>query len=724
MGTSRVRGLWACAVASLVAACATILDFPDRSLDDGTDGGPDNGDAADVVVDRGPQSASFSSSAVDFGLMPCGATESATYKLTITNNGSAPLAWAATLSATTVFALEGSAVGTIPGGSSADVVVTSLPVPAVANAGETAKAVLAIATDDPQHASTIFTVGRTAGGATLTIVPATADFGDTPPLIYAGDIPIALTNVGNQPVNVSFGAIADPSFSINCGGGACAGNAVAPDASLSGLVARFRPPDAGDYNSTTTLTLTGAMCGTNPSLITLTGKGAGSIASVQPGSLDFGMVDCGGQAAAKVFKVINTAPGGGPSLNWVLQALPTYYSVTIGANDVVAGAPNAVAAASSMVVTVTPKPVPADSAVTANLFGETLTITTDAPGDTDPHTLQLLETPHGAILAQSAATVAFGSVLIAGGPATFPVTVSNIGNAAATVSYSVSDPSFAMAPMNQNIGGGGSYVSTASFDPTAATSYAGTAQLTVAAGAVLCKPIPPAIALSGSGALSASVTSSVDFGLVNCNTTAGAQNVTLKNTGSAAFTWTAALAKGTMYYNINPSSGGSLPPGMTTTITVTPKQIPANSLTTPDGFADTLSITTNPPLESPYVTSIHETAQGAIIAFNPTSINFGTVRAGRNSGPVQFSIENTGNLAANLTLTATTQNPSSNPNVFSVQTQNVTVSTTTNDQTTFTVPGNANFGTNYSGKIVPTANGTIVTCAPLPNQLTLTGKSN
>src|SRR4051794_39815171 len=124
MGMSRVA--WLAGAASLVAACAAVLDFPDRVLDslDGGDDAPSGTDApndtgSDGAFEAGPPSATFSSSAVDFGMMPCGASSTASFTLKIQNTGGASLAWAATLSATTVFAIDGSPVGTIPPGGSA-----------------------------------------------------------------------------------------------------------------------------------------------------------------------------------------------------------------------------------------------------------------------------------------------------------------------------------------------------------------------------------------------------------------------------------------------------------------------------------------------------------------------------------------------------------------------------------------------------------------------------
>jgi hypothetical protein len=112
------------------------------------------------------------------------------------------------------------------------------------------------------------------------------------------------------------------------------------------------------------------------------------------------MVDCGTTAGDKQLKILNTSPTS--SFSWTLQAAPVNYTVSVGGTAVPAGVPQALAANTTVNVTVTPKPIPFPSLVSPNLYGETLTITTDATGDTDPHTVTLLETAHGAILSQSA----------------------------------------------------------------------------------------------------------------------------------------------------------------------------------------------------------------------------------------------------------------------------------------------------------------------------------
>jgi hypothetical protein len=700
----------------LLGACGTIVGFPDRVLDESDASVLEAGDRDDVVVpdastdttmpvDAGPARAALSATAVDFGLVSCGAAAPAAKTVTITNSGGQPLTWTAKLAATPDFSITGVSAGTVAPGTFGTVTIASTAVPSVSAAGDTAQAVLTITTNDTATPSVALPIKRTAAGGTLTVVPLTAAFGDTPVGVAAAPIPVSLKNTGNQPVIIGFGPI------LPAGGGFTLGwtnspaaVSVAPGTSVASLVASFKPTSKASFAGTSALTVTGALCGTNPTELTMTGNGTDSAAQVQPGSLDFGLVDCGSAPAGNKIKIINSNAAGGAPIHWdaVLTANVSYtLSATTG--DVVAN--------SFTEVTVTPNPIPSMSAVTPNLYGDTLTITTNAPGD-DPHTVDLLMTAHGAILDASAGSIDFGSVLLSA-PATQAFTVSNSGNAPATVSYTTSPAVFSVSPQGQVVGAGTNYMATARFAPTAEQLYSGKATMTVAAGTVLCAPLKPPMNLSGQGAAGAQLSpSSLDFGLVNCGATGTAQKITLTNTSLMSFTWSAALA--TAYYAITPISG-TLAAGASTMITVTPKAIPAASATTADLYADAVTVSI-PALSAMFVSSLHMTAKGAILSFNPTpTLDFGNVRVG-NSKTKTYAVVNDGNVAAPVTLTKAGAQFSINPNPTLV---------TVNGAST-TAPLNATFNAGSSG----TQNGTIsVTttanrCAPLPAALKLTGVGN
>lgn len=695
--------------AVLLGACGTIIGFPDRVLDETDASIAEAGELPDVApadanvdtsmpVDAGPARASMSASTVDFGLVSCGAAAPAAKVVTITNAGGAPLTWTATLAPTPDFSITGASAGTLEPGAFGVVTIASTAVSALSGAGDTAQGVLTIKTNDALSPSTALPIKRTAAGGTLTVVPLTAAFGDTPVSVPAQNIPVALKNTGNQPVIVGFGPIlpAGGGFTLGWTGGPAAVS-VAPGAVVPALVAGFNPTSKASFAGTSAINVTGALCGTNPTALAFTGNGTDSAASVQPGSLDFGLVDCGTSAAGKKVKIINS---GAAPFHWdAALTANVYYTLSASSGDVPEN--------SFVEVTVTPNMIPATSPVSGNYYGDTLTIITDAPGD-DPRTLDVLMTARGAILDASTAAIDFGSVL-ASAPATSMFTVTNSGNAPATVSFTTTPSVFTVAPQGQVVGAGANYSATARFAPTAEQLYSGTATMTVA-GTVLCAPLKAPINLTGQGALGAQVTpSSLDFGLVNCGSTGTAQKVTLTNTSPSTFTWTASLT--TSYYAITPISG-SLASGASAMITVTPKAIPAASMTTADLYADTLSVVV-PSLGQTFVSSLHMTAQGAILSFNPTpTLDFGNVKTGRSSQKT-YTVVNDGNLAATVTLTKSSSDFSMSPNP----------TTTTVNATATTLPINVSFNPGSSG----TKNGTVTLastvkrCAPLPAALKLTG---
>ncbi|MDB4937820.1 MAG: Abnormal spindle-like microcephaly-assocd, ASPM-SPD-2-Hydin, partial [Labilithrix sp.] len=358
-----------------VASCASIIGFPDRTLEEEDAGGvpeagelPDGGPLPDgatpdtsMPVDAGPARAVLSATSVDFGLVSCGAAPPAAKVVTITNPGGQALAWAAQLAATSDFAIGGASVGTIAPGAFATLTIESTAVPALSGARDTAQAMLTITTNDEQHPTTSIPVKRTAAGGTLSVTPLTADFGETPKTVAAQDIPVTFKNTGNQPITVGF-ATPTPAagFSLTWTG-APAAVALAPGASVPLLVGHFLPGvTLGTYSSSSALTVTGTLCGTNPTELTLTGAATSSDANVSPGSLDFGLVDCGTSAASKTVKITNASPT--DAFNWTA-------TLANGTHYMLDAASGTVAANSSANVVVSPGMIPATSDVSPNLYG-------------------------------------------------------------------------------------------------------------------------------------------------------------------------------------------------------------------------------------------------------------------------------------------------------------------------------------------------------------------
>lgn len=229
-GGARRRGAVACLGAGLaalvLAACTSVLGFPDRVLDEGAveAGLPEAGTSTDIdgsapdapvpPAEAGAPAAAISMAGLDFGMVPCGGAAPAAKTVGITNVGGAPLTWTASLSTTPDFALSGPSGGTIAPGENAIVTITTTAVPSSTGAGTTAQAVLTLRTNDPARAETDLPLKRTAAGGTLELVPLTAAFGGSPVGVPAADIPVTLKNVGNAPVTVSLAQPGDGQFSV------------------------------------------------------------------------------------------------------------------------------------------------------------------------------------------------------------------------------------------------------------------------------------------------------------------------------------------------------------------------------------------------------------------------------------------------------------------------------------------------------------------------------
>jgi hypothetical protein len=671
----------------------------------GADGGPAGGNEAgyDAAPDGSPPSAALSASAVDFGTSPCGGDAPPNRVVTISNVGGTALTWQAALNTTEYFMIAGLAGGTVDPGTSASLTLAAQSVPAFAVAGDTEQATLTITTSDPSDRTMSLPVKLVVGGASLAIVPTSAAFGQVSVGTSASPIPITLTNTGNLSTTVGFVQPANAAFTLDWTGSP-ASVVVAPGKSVPNLVANFLPSATGSVADTAGITTTlGSMCGTSPSTIGMTGTGSSSLVTVEPGILDFGSVGCGSQATAQGVTIHNT---GTASISYTT-------ALTTGSAYVVSPASGSVGAGASVTVTVTPNAIPAASAVTPNGYGDTLTVTTTAAGDM-PHAIALRETAQGAILSQSTSGISFGPVAVRM-TASSQFTVTNTGNAPATVSFDTQTNAFAVSPQGQTVGGGSSYTPIVTFTPSAANAYSDTATMRVAAGAVLCGPLPAGAALSGSGinttAVSVSPTN-LDFGLVGCGSTATPQTVTIQNGGTASFTWSAKLT--TQYYVLS-SMGGTLAPGASANVVVTPAAIPGNSAVTPDLYADTLTFSTNAPGDAPHAVSLHETAQGAILLFNPPNmLGMGSVQVG-DSAQSMLNVVNNGNLTALVMLRLM------GGQGFHLDLTSVNVAGAGSASTV-----KVTFAPQSSGSQSATVSMSTSTplCGPLPHPLTLSGKGN
>ncbi|MFI5300028.1 MAG: beta strand repeat-containing protein, partial [Polyangiales bacterium] len=646
------------------AADGQTSDAPGTDADgaassDASDAGPD-GDAtssgdAGSETDASPPGALFGSTAIDFGPSNCGGSALASKSLKITNGGGTTLHVAAAMQIGTSFAITAGASLSIDPGSSASVQIAPAAVPASATAATEIDDTLALTTDDPTNATVSLPVKLVAAGATLTLSPATVAFGSVSVGATSSLVPFTLGNSGNLAATVAFGAPTDLEFALHGVGGS-----IAASGSLPGTSVDFTPSASLAINASIPLTVTGAVCGTSVTSIPLSGAGVTGAATVS-GDVSFGtggLSPCGGAAAAS--QTITIGNSGGAAFTWTaVLAGSALVPVSTGGTQPMYALSSASATINpgdpASVITVTSLGVPFPSAVPGN-YDDAVTITTTIKGDT-PKIVHLSQAAQGAILAVDTTNIAFGSVAKGTSQSsTFKIT--NNGNADANVTATSNNGVFSVSPSTSTKVTAGNF-ETVSLTYAPKTTATQNANVTIGVGAtdVMCQPLPAAITASGTG-LSGGVgldATTLDFGLVNCGATAGTKTFTLTNTGTAAMTWTTSLGKGaTSPYALSLPAGaststGSLAAGASLTFTVTPSMVPATSAVTDNLYGDVVTIATDIAGDTAHTVALKETAQGAILAFVPATLDLGQVPLGSSSNGT-FALQNTGNAGATVTL--------------------------------------------------------------------------
>ncbi|MGE0869510.1 MAG: hypothetical protein AB7P03_13165 [Kofleriaceae bacterium] len=237
-------------------------------------------------------------------------------------------------------------------------------------------------------------------------------------------------------------------------------------------------------------------------------------------TVDFGQTDCGTTAIPRVLVVTNST------------SRPFNFSTALakGADShyLIVPATGTVLPQSQLSVTVFSKAIPQTSEVTENLYGETLTVTTDKDGDT-PHEVQITQTARGAVFEVSASAVSFGTPQPFGMTALSPLTINNVGNAPATVMTTSSFFSFGFeAAGPQAIPAGGSLAGNVTFTPAHNVSDVQT--LTIGAMGPMCGT-PPTVTASGTGTAQGLAAQAVPANWKKRpNDTGGASNLCVRTT--------------------------------------------------------------------------------------------------------------------------------------------------------------------------------------------------
>ncbi len=433
-------------------------------------------------------------------------------------------------------------------------------------------------------------------------------------------------------------------------------------------------------------------------------------ASVSPANIDFGAADCAGSAPSEQTVIVRNSGTG---------VLTFSSAISAGTQFTINGASTgSVQPGEQATIGVVSKPVPAATAAGAAIQ-QTLTImTNDALHSAIEVPLKV--TAQGATLTMTPTKAEFGAVTVGVAAAPLQLGLKNTGNKPVSVTLGASSDaqfsvSYTGAPAQKTLNPDESLAGlVANFTPSSLNLTNATVALNVT-GAV-CGASTAAISLSGQGASGVTTNATtLNFGSVNCGGVAAAsQKVKLTNTTGASFTWSGVLTLGTdSPYTISPATG-TLANNASVDVTVTPKGIPASPIigVQPDGFADSLTLSTSVPNDNPHIVQLHESAQGAILAFAPASVDFGNVELTKNAA-ASFDIVNSGNLAAQVTV-------QSDDAAFTPPAATLSIPSAgkLGSQASF-APGNT--ASQQNGTLSLTAVNSTVLCAPLPEGLKMIG---
>lgn len=425
----------------------------------------------------------LSADAIDFGAQDCGGEAPASKTLTLTNDGEGPLRWSATLDSNAFFDLAGDRAGTLEAGESVTITVTARRMPSEAAAGEVKNATVLLTTDDAARPTIYVPIKSMAQGATLELIsPTEADFGKVPVGVEAPAIAMTLKNTGNAPAKVAVGAPADDQYSFAWSGGGAV--EVAPGGNLTGLSAKFTPKTAVKSSTVGLFEVEGAVCGKSASSVAVRGEGLGGVVGMSPGTVDLGKVGCNTKANPQTITVYNSG-----NLVYTFSA-----SLKDGSNYTLTPSGGAVVAGGTVQLTLTPKALGMTTNLVDNGFGDTVTITTDVPGDM-PHEIPVKQTAAGAILKWSSQPLDFGTQTLFTASAGKLLAISNDGNQAATVKVNGSD--VFVGTSGSVPGGGGVFVSTVKYTPD--NLGAQKSDIAILTTDPICQPLPGSVSAVGAG---------------------------------------------------------------------------------------------------------------------------------------------------------------------------------------------------------------------------------
>jgi hypothetical protein len=463
-----------------------------------------------------------------------------------------------------------------------------------------------IAISDSAGGHTVTLSGTATGNPAVQLSSASLTFPSTNQGVTSAAQQVSLTNTGNGPLALStISAGGDFAETNNCG--------VNLDASSSCTInVTFTPSSFGTI--TGTLSITDNATG-SPHTVALSGTGVAPHAVASATSLTFSAQTVNTTSASQAVTIQNNG-----------NANLTVNTVNVAGIDY--GQTNncgAVAPTGTCTINVTFTPV------AAGTRSGTLALTSNG-GNLG---VALSGTGTGPVASLDKTSLAFGNVNVNTASPPQVVTLSSAGDTALAIAgisitgdYSQANNCPASMAINT------SCAITVTFTPSAASTRNG--MLTIMDSAANS---PQLVSLTGSG-FGSSVgftPPSANFGSVLVNTTSSPQSITIKNAGTANLTIASVTASGDFAQTNNCPALLSPTATCTASVTFTPTTFGArNGSLTVNGNAGSQSA----------VLSGMGTTQG--LTFAPTSLNFGSIPVGLQSGSQNIIVTAVGNLATNI----------------------------------------------------------------------------
>jgi hypothetical protein len=474
---------------------------------------------------------------VAFGNVSVGSSSPQT--ITLKNNGNTSATISAISATGTGFSATGLSIPlTLAANQSTSFTAQFAPTTVGAVAGSV------LITSTASNPTTSIALSGTGVQGNLTANPTSINFGS----LLVGDsasVSVTLRNSGTASVAVSQGSATGTGFSIT---GLAAPQTLTAGQSTS-FTAKFSPTTAG--NATGSISILSNAPG-SPLVIALSGSGTASQPqlTINPASVAFGSVSVGSTGSQTV-----TLTNPGNAALTVTQVVPSGTGFSMSGATI----PMTINANSSASFTAKFTP-PTPGSDTGSI-----SIVSNAPGS--PATITLSGTGMQAQLAATPTTAAFGSVST-GTSNSQTISLTNGGSASVTVSsVTVTGAGFSTTGITApvTIGAGKAATFNAVFGPNTAGSVTGT--ITLVSNA---PNSPLAISLSGTGVAATRVlglsSSSLSFGNVNVGSN-GSLTTTLTNNGNSNVTISGVTVLGTGYSDSGVTSGETLTPNQSVTIT-------------------------------------------------------------------------------------------------------------------------------------------------------------